>query len=121
MILLPDFSKCIDFQRLREKMGVTIIPHVPRVRFTRKITKQKEIIEPNTETIQIENKLKKDSIDVISTDIIPDKIRDKILEKIPLGRFGETADIANLALYMASDESSYVTGQVISINGGYYI
>ena len=73
MISLPDFSKCVEFQRLREKMGVTVIPHVPRVKFSRKIKKQKEIIEPNTETIHIENKLKKDSIDVISADIIPDK------------------------------------------------
>ena len=55
------------------------------------------------------------------TGAIPDIVKQKILKKIPLGRFGETADIANLALYMASDESSYVTGQVISINGGYYI
>ena len=55
------------------------------------------------------------------TDVIPEKVRHKILEKIPLGRFGETADIAKLALYLASDASSYITGQVISINGGYYI
>jgi len=54
-------------------MGVTIIPHVPKVRFTKKTKKQKEIIEPNTEIIETENKLQKDSIDVISTDIIPDE------------------------------------------------
>lgn len=40
------------------------------------------------------------------------------LEKIPLGRFGTTEEIANTTLYLASDLSSYVTGQVISVCGG---
>ncbi|HVB03992.1 MAG TPA: 3-oxoacyl-[acyl-carrier-protein] reductase [Chitinophagaceae bacterium] len=40
------------------------------------------------------------------------------LEKIPLGRFGKAEDIANLALFLASDLSGYITGQVISICGG---
>jgi len=40
------------------------------------------------------------------------------LQKIPLGRFGTAAEIADTALYLASDMSSYVTGQVISVCGG---
>jgi 3-oxoacyl-[acyl-carrier protein] reductase len=40
------------------------------------------------------------------------------IEKIPLGRFGQGADIANVALFLASDLSAYVTGQVISVCGG---
>lgn len=40
------------------------------------------------------------------------------IEKIPLGRFGKTEDVANVALFLASDLSSYVTGQVISTCGG---
>lgn len=40
------------------------------------------------------------------------------LEKIPLGRFGSTDEIANVTLFLASDMSSYVTGQVISVCGG---
>ena len=40
------------------------------------------------------------------------------LEKIPLGRFGSTDEIANVTLFLASDLSSYVTGQVISVCGG---
>jgi 3-oxoacyl-[acyl-carrier protein] reductase len=40
------------------------------------------------------------------------------LEKIPLGRFGTTEEIANTTLYLASPLSSYVTGQVISVCGG---
>jgi 3-oxoacyl-[acyl-carrier protein] reductase len=40
------------------------------------------------------------------------------IEKIPLGRFGSTEEIANVALFLASDMSSYITGQVISTCGG---
>ncbi len=40
------------------------------------------------------------------------------IEKIPLGRFGKAEDIANVALFLASDLSNYVTGQVISVCGG---
>lgn len=40
------------------------------------------------------------------------------LERIPLGRFADTEEIANVALFLASDMSSYVTGQVISVCGG---
>ncbi|MBI2993871.1 MAG: SDR family oxidoreductase [Gammaproteobacteria bacterium] len=38
--------------------------------------------------------------------------------EIPLGRFGEAADVANAAVYLASDESRYITGQVLNVNGG---
>jgi len=47
----------------------------------------------------------------------------KLLEKqkklYPLNRFGEKSDIANAALFLASDVSSFITGQVLSVNGGY--
>ncbi|MBL7727664.1 MAG: 3-oxoacyl-[acyl-carrier-protein] reductase [Dinghuibacter sp.] len=46
---------------------------------------------------------------------------DKYRESIPLGRFGTAADIANVTLFLASDMSSYVTGQVISVCGGLHI
>jgi 3-oxoacyl-[acyl-carrier protein] reductase len=45
----------------------------------------------------------------------------KYKESIPLGRFGTSADIANVALFLASDLSAYVTGQVISVCGGLHI
>jgi len=41
-----------------------------------------------------------------------------IARDIPRGRIGEPADIAGAAVYLASDESSFVTGQVLSVNGG---
>jgi 3-oxoacyl-[acyl-carrier protein] reductase len=43
---------------------------------------------------------------------------DKFKAAIPLGRFGTTEDIANVALFLASDMGSYITGQVISVCGG---
>ena len=53
------------------------------------------------------------------TDAIPDKVKGKILKKIPAGRFGKPEEIASLVAYLSSEEASYITGQVISINGGY--
>jgi len=46
------------------------------------------------------------------------KFRDKYLPRVPLGRFGKPEDVASLVLFLASDESSYITGQVIAIDGG---
>ncbi len=52
------------------------------------------------------------------TDVLPEEVREKYLENIPLGRFGTPEDVANVVAFLASDESSYVTGQVIDIDGG---
>lgn len=46
---------------------------------------------------------------------------EQIREQIPLGKIGSTEDIANLALFLASDDANYITGQVISPNGGWVI
>lgn len=52
------------------------------------------------------------------TDGLSDAIKGKILGNIPLGRMGEGKDIAAGAVYLASDEAAYVTGQTLHINGG---
>lgn len=52
------------------------------------------------------------------TEKLPEEIRAKMLENIPLARFGDPADVANVVLFLASDASAYVTGQVISVCGG---
>ena len=57
----------------------------------------------------------------ITTDMtskLPDEIRDAVLAKIPLGSFGEVEDVAAAALYLASAEARYVTGQVLVVDGG---
>lgn len=50
---------------------------------------------------------------------IPPEITEKIIARIPMGRFGEPEDISNIVSYLAGPEAGYLTGQVISVNGGY--
>lgn len=50
---------------------------------------------------------------------IPDKVIKSIQEKIPLGRLGRPEDIANAYIFLASDQASYISGSVLSVDGGY--
>ncbi|HOW97993.1 MAG TPA: 3-oxoacyl-[acyl-carrier-protein] reductase [Kiritimatiellia bacterium] len=52
------------------------------------------------------------------TDQLAEEIKNKMLGAIPLGRFGQPEDVANVVTFLASDASSYVTGQVLTICGG---
>jgi 3-oxoacyl-[acyl-carrier protein] reductase len=52
------------------------------------------------------------------TDKLNDKQREAILARVPAGRLGDPGDIAAAAIYLASDEAAYVTGQTIHVNGG---
>ncbi len=52
------------------------------------------------------------------TDVLPDAQKTALLGKIPAGRLGQGGDIAAAAVYLASDEASYVTGQTLHVNGG---
>ena len=54
------------------------------------------------------------------TNALPEAVREEYIKNIPLKRGGTVDDIANTALYLASDLSAYVTGQVIAVNGGMY-
>tara|TARA_Y100000996_G_scaffold411249_1_gene395045 strand:- start:362 stop:1078 length:717 start_codon:yes stop_codon:yes gene_type:complete len=52
------------------------------------------------------------------TSYLDAKTKNEIIKNIPLQRFGDTADVAKLAMFLASNESSYITGQIITIDGG---
>jgi len=52
------------------------------------------------------------------TDPLPQEVKDALLKQIPLGRFGSVEDIANAIAFLASDEASYITGQVLIVDGG---
>ena len=52
---------------------------------------------------------------------LPDKVKEKIVARIPLRRFGEPREIAYAALFLASDEANYMTGHVLSVNGGIHL
>ena len=54
------------------------------------------------------------------TNALPEAVRDEYIKNIPLRRGGSVEDIANAALFLASELSSYITGQVIAVNGGLY-
>ena len=49
---------------------------------------------------------------------VPDRVREKILRRIPLDRFAEVEDICGIVRFVASPQSSYMTGQVLAVNGG---
>ncbi|MFA5250577.1 MAG: 3-oxoacyl-[acyl-carrier-protein] reductase [Parachlamydiales bacterium] len=52
------------------------------------------------------------------TEVLPDEIKKGILAKIPFERYGTPEEVARLALFLASDASNYITGQVINVDGG---
>ena len=52
------------------------------------------------------------------TDVLKDEVKEEILKQIPQKRFGTTEDVANVVKFLASDESSYITGQVLGVDGG---
>jgi NAD(P)-dependent dehydrogenase (short-subunit alcohol dehydrogenase family) len=55
------------------------------------------------------------------TDVFPPEGMQRLLATIPIGRLGEAGEVADGVIYLASDRASYVTGQVLSINGGNYM
>jgi 3-oxoacyl-[acyl-carrier protein] reductase len=52
------------------------------------------------------------------TDVLPDDVKKAYMDMVPLKRFGTPADIAKAVAWLAGGDSAYVTGQIISVNGG---
>lgn len=55
------------------------------------------------------------------TDALPEKVREELAAQIPLERLGSADDIANAVVFLASEASAYITGHVLSVNGGMYM
>ena len=59
-------------------------------------------------------------IETQMTDILKDEVKEEIRKKIPLKRMGTVEDVANVVKFLTSEDSSYITGQVIQVDGGMY-
>jgi len=57
-------------------------------------------------------------IETDMTAVLKDEIKEEIAKNIPLKRMGTSKDVANVVKFLASEDSSYITGQVITIDGG---
>ena len=55
------------------------------------------------------------------TDALPEEKRQELAAQIPLARLGSADDIANAVVFLASENTDYITGQVIGVNGGMYM
>ena len=60
-------------------------------------------------------------IETDMTEAIPDKAREALLGRIPIGRLGTSDEVASAVAFLASDEAAYITGQVLGVNGGMYL
>ncbi len=57
-------------------------------------------------------------IETKMTEVLPEDVKENYMKQIPLGRFGSPEDIANACIFLASKKAGYITGQVLSVNGG---
>ena len=60
-------------------------------------------------------------IETPMTDVLPDKVKEDLKTRIPLGRMGAPRDVAAAIVFLASDEAGYITGHVLDVNGGMYL
>ena len=57
-------------------------------------------------------------IDTAMTEKLADNVKDAMLASIPMKKFGNVEDVANVVKFLCSDDSAYITGQVITVDGG---
>jgi 3-oxoacyl-[acyl-carrier protein] reductase len=55
------------------------------------------------------------------TEVLPEKAKEELKKLIPMERLGKPEDVAEAVLFLVSEESNYITGQVLNVNGGIYM
>src|SRR5215467_1832128 len=60
-------------------------------------------------------------IETPMTDVLPEKVKEELKTRIPLGRMGSPRDVAAAIVFLASDEAGYITGHVLNVNGGMHL
>ena len=60
-------------------------------------------------------------IETPMTDVLPDKVKEELKTRIPLGRMGTPRDVTAAIVFLASDEAAYITGHVLNVNGGMHL
>ncbi len=60
-------------------------------------------------------------IETPMTDVLPDKVKEELKNRIPLGRMGSPRDVAAAIVFLASNEAGYITGHVLNVNGGMHL
>ena len=60
-------------------------------------------------------------IETPMTDVLPDKVKEELKTRIPLGHMGSPRDVAAAIVFLASDEAGYITGHVLNVNGGMHL
>jgi 3-oxoacyl-[acyl-carrier protein] reductase len=60
-------------------------------------------------------------IETPMTDVLPDKVKEELKTRIPLGRMGSPRDVAAAIVFLASDEAGYITGHALNVNGGMHL
>ena len=60
-------------------------------------------------------------IETPMTAVLPDKVKEELKKRIPLGRMGSARDVASAIVFLASDEAAYITGHILNVNGGMHL
>jgi len=60
-------------------------------------------------------------IETPMTEVLPEKVKEELKRLIPMERLGKPEDVAEAVLFLVSEESNYITGHVLKVNGGIYM
>ena len=115
--LMPDGGSIVNMSSVVGLQGTPGIPHYAAAKagilgFTRSVAQ-----EVGSRKVRV-NAICPGYIDTPMTQVIPELLRQLVIARTPLGRMGTPEDIARTALFLASEDSSFITGQWISTNGG---